>query len=71
MFGKKRIKVCNKCSGFEVKDLDGIIGKKNYSVGCIGACKKDRNMYYGKIDGHIIECSTKDELFSLMQNALK
>ncbi len=70
MFRKKHIKVCSKCSGFEIKYLDGIIGKKNCSVGCIGACKKDRNMYYGKINGHIVECSTKEELFSHMQNAL-
>lgn len=71
MFGKKHIKVCSKCSGINIKELDGLIGNKNYTVGCIGVCEKDRNKFYGKVDGNVIECNTKDDLIHVMKEALK
>lgn len=70
MFQKKRVKVCRKCSGFDITELDGLVGKKNYSIGCIGACKKDRNMFYGKINGRIFESDTKEELFGHIKNEI-
>lgn len=70
MFGKK-IKVCSKCSGVSPIELDALLGEKEYSVGCIGVCKKDRTKVYAKIRGRIVECDTKDELFSLIQEARK
>ena len=69
MFGAKKVKVCGKCSGFDVKELDALVGGKKYAVGCIGVCKMDRGRFYGKINGAVVACDTKEELFALIQRA--
>ncbi len=69
---KHPVKVCKKCSGFDVKELDGIVGNDHYKVDCIGVCKKkrDKKKFYGKINGEIVTCDTKEELFSQIKAAV-
>ncbi len=65
---KKKVKVCKKCSGFNVTKLDEVMKEKHYKVGCIGKCSKKypklAGKVYGYIDGDFEVCDTKKEFLA-------
>lgn len=67
----KKIKVCKRCSGFDVKELKDYIGAKEYSVGCIGKCARKcpelSGKVYGLINGELTVCNTKEEFFEAIK----
>lgn len=67
----KKLKVCKKCSGFDVTELKGKIKTKDYTTGCIGKCA-DREpalvgKVYGFIAGEFTVCDTKEEFFAKIE----
>lgn len=64
----KKVKVCKKCSGFDVADLNGVVKSKDYSTGCIGQCAGKHpelgGKVYGYLNGEFVVCDTKDEFFA-------
>ena len=63
----KKVKVCKKCSGFDVAELKGKVKVKDYSTGCIGRClgkEPDlKGKVYGFLNGEFTVCDTKEEFF--------
>ncbi|MDF2543687.1 MAG: hypothetical protein K0S47_3405 [Herbinix sp.] len=63
----KKVKVCKKCSGFDVTNLKGKVKTKDYSTGCIGRCAaKEPDLegkVYGYLNGEFVVCDTEDEFF--------
>ena len=57
----KLVRVCLKCSKINVKRLKEKIGEENVHIGCVGACRKDRLYYFGKINGVYIMTETEEE----------
>ena len=49
---KKLVRVCKKCSGFDVKELGSFLDDKQYSTGCIDKCLKKKSKLNGKIYGY-------------------
>ena len=68
MFTPKKVKVCKRCSGFDVKELKQHLGAKDYSIGCIGGCARKHPELSGKVfgllNGKLTICDTKEEFFS-------
>jgi hypothetical protein len=72
VFGTRKIKICKKCSGLDVKELKERIDPKDYSFGCIRKCL-DKNTelkgkFFGVINGEFIVCDTKEEFFGKIAN---
>ena len=63
----KKVKVCKRCSGFDVTELKGKVKTKDYSTGCIGkcaaACPELEGKVYGFLNGEFVECATKEDFF--------
>lgn len=61
----KKVRVCKKCSGFDVTELKGKVKTKDYSTSCIGRClhkEADLNgKVYGYLNGEFTVCDTKEE----------
>lgn len=61
----KKVKVCKKCSGFDVTELKGIVKAKDHTTGCIGRCVSKcpelAGKVYGFLNGEFVACDTKDE----------
>lgn len=57
----KRVIVCNLCSKVDIDKLKNEIGDKNVKIGCVGACRKDKTQYFGKINGAYIYTQNEDE----------
>ena len=72
---KKLVRVCKKCSGFEVKELKKLLDEKEYSTGCIDKCLKKKSKLAGKVYGYIddefVVCDTKEEFFDKIREASK
>ena len=64
----KKVRVCKKCSGFDVTELEGMLAKEDYATYCIGRClrknKKLNGKVYGFINDEFTVCGTKDEFFA-------
>jgi len=64
----KKVRVCKKCSGFDVTELKGLVKAKDHTTGCIGRClskNPDLNgKVYGFLDGEFVVCDNKDEFFA-------
>ena len=64
----KKVKVCKKCSGFDVAELKGKVKTKDYSTGCIGRCLGKepalKGKCYGFLNGEFVVCDTKEEFFA-------
>ena len=64
----KKVRVCKKCSGFDVAELKGKVKVKDHSTGCIGRClinEPDLNdKVYGFLNGEFVVCDTKEEFFA-------
>lgn len=67
----KKLKVCKKCSGFDVTELKGKLKAKDYSTGCIGKCAgKDPSLtgkVFGYINGEFTACDTKEDFFAKIE----
>lgn len=59
----KKVRVCKKCSGFDVTELKGKVKSKDYTTGCIGECNKYEGKVYGFLNGELVVCDTKEEFF--------
>jgi hypothetical protein len=67
MAAPKKVRVCKKCSGFDVTELKGKVKVKDYTTGCIGRCLGSdpalEGKVYGFLNGEFTICDTKDEFF--------
>ena len=63
----KKVKVCKKCSGFDVAELKGKVKTKDHTTGCIGRCSARSpelaGKVYGFLNGEFVVCDTKEEFF--------
>ena len=57
----KSVRVCPKCSKLNIKKLKEVVGEENVNIGCVGACRRDRNYYFGRINGVYIMTETEEE----------
>ncbi|MDF2587876.1 MAG: hypothetical protein K0S41_1717 [Anaerocolumna sp.] len=68
----KKVKVCKKCSGFNVEELKGKVKTKDYTTGCIGRCSSQCSELVGKVYGFLkgdfVVCDTKEEFFDKISN---
>jgi hypothetical protein len=64
----KKVKVCKKCSGFDVAELKGKVKTKDCTTGCIGKCVAKfpelQGKIYGFLNGEFTVCDTKEEFFA-------
>lgn len=64
----KKVKVCKKCSGFDVTELKGKVKAKDHTTGCIGRCLNSHPELAGKVfgflNGEFVVCDTKDEFLA-------
>lgn len=70
----KKVRVCRKCSGFDVTELKGKVKAKDYATGCIGKCMslfpELGGKVYGLLNGKFVVCSTKNEFFAKIDEIL-
>ncbi|MCL2703049.1 MAG: hypothetical protein FWE91_05510 [Defluviitaleaceae bacterium] len=70
----KKVKVCKKCSGFDVAELKGLVKAKDHTTGCIGRCVSREpelaGKFYGFISGEFTVCDTKEEFFDKIKAAV-
>lgn len=70
----KKVRVCKKCSGFDVTELKGKVKTKDYSTGCIGKCISKcpelEGKFYGFLNGEFVVCDTKEEFFAKIEAAI-
>lgn len=70
----KKIKVCKKCSGFDVKELKDFVSAKEYKVGCIGKCDrkitKHSTKVFGLLNGKLVICDTKEDFLAKIKKIL-
>ena len=63
----KKVRVCKKCSGFDVAELKGMVKAKDHTTGCIGKClPKNADLdgkVFGYLNGEFTVCDTKEEFF--------
>lgn len=69
----KKIKVCKRCSNFNKEEIE-IYAKEigcNLEFGCVSRCKKKypelRDKFFGRIDGKIAICDSKEDFFRQMK----
>lgn len=64
----KKVKVCKKCSGFDVAELKGRVKVKDCTTGCIGKCAAKfpdlQGKVFGFLNGEFTVCDTKEEFFA-------
>jgi hypothetical protein len=72
VFGTKKVKICKKCSGLDVKELKERIDPKNCGFGCIRKClgrnAELKGKIFGIIKGEFVVCDTKEEFFVKIAN---
>ena len=60
----KKVKVCKKCSGFDVTELKGLVKVKDHTTGCIGKCAGKfpelEGKVFGFLNGEFVACDTKE-----------
>lgn len=57
----KSVRVCPKCTKLNIEKLKEKIGEENVNLGCVGACRKEREYYFGRINGVYIMTKTEDD----------
>jgi len=69
----KKVRVCKKCSGFDVAELEGILAPEEYTTYCVGKCKRHNpkleGKVYGMINDEFVVCDTKEEFLAKVQAA--
>ncbi len=67
----KKVRVCKKCSGFDVTELKGKVKAKDYTTGCISRClgrePELAGKVYGYLNGEFTVCDTKEEFFEKIE----
>ncbi|MCL2404369.1 MAG: hypothetical protein FWC92_02350 [Defluviitaleaceae bacterium] len=67
----KKVRVCKKCSGFDVTELKGKVKAKDHTTGCIGRCigrePELQGKIYGFLNGEFTVCDTKDEFIAKVE----
>ena len=70
----KKVRVCKKCSGFDVTELKDFVKVKDHSTGCIGKCQAKfpelHGKCYGFLNGEFTVCDTKDEFFAKVKETV-
>lgn len=70
----KKVKVCKRCSCFDVTELKGKVKAKDHTTGCIGKCSSKcpelEGKVYGFIMGEFVVCDTKEEFFTKIAEAV-
>jgi len=65
MADAKLVRVCKRCSGFDVDELKGMLKAKDYTTGCIGRCLPRepglKGKVYGFLSGKFTVCANKGE----------
>ena len=68
MAEQKKVRVCKKCSGFDVTELKGLVKAKDHTTGCIGKCLGKNPELDGKVfgflNGEFTVCDTKEEFYA-------
>ena len=54
----KSVRVCPKCTKLNIEKLKEKIGEENVNLGFVGACRKEREDYFGRIKGVYIMTKT-------------
>ena len=73
---KKKIKVrmCKKCSGFDVKMLKDVLKEKHYTTGCIDKCASKCPELKGKVYDYIkkdfVVCDTSEAFLTRIKEDL-
>jgi len=64
----KKVRVCKKCSGFDVTELKGKVKTKDHTTGCIGRCLNKepdlKGKVYGYLNGEFTVCESKEDFFA-------
>lgn len=55
------IRICDKCSNIDIEKMKLKFGDNNVKVGCVGACRKAKYGYFGKINGVYVSVNNEDE----------
>jgi len=70
----KKVRVCKKCSGFDVTELKDFVKVKDHSTGCIGKClpkcPENAGKVFGYLNGEFTVCDTKEEFFGKVKEIL-
>lgn len=70
----KKVRVCKKCSGFDVTELKGKVKSKDLTTGCIGRCQSKNpelaGKFFGFLNGEFTVCDTKAEFFEKIAAAV-
>lgn len=63
----KKVRVCKRCSGFNVEELKGKVKAKDYTTGCINRCLAGSPELQGKVFGYLngkfVVCDKKEDFF--------
>ncbi|MCC3868380.1 DUF1450 domain-containing protein [Terrisporobacter mayombei] len=59
----KLVRVCPSCSNVDVDKLKKIIGEENVKIGCVGACRKEKVHFFGRINGAYVMTKNEEEFF--------
>ena len=74
MAEEKKVRVCKKCSGFDVTELKGKVKAKDHTTGCIGRClHKEPDLagkVYGYLNGAFTVCDTKEVFFAEIEKVV-
>ncbi|MDR2688018.1 MAG: hypothetical protein LBB75_09710 [Oscillospiraceae bacterium] len=69
----KKVRVCKKCSGFDVAELAGLLAPEEYTTYCIGHCLSKhpelKGKAYGLINDELAVCDTKEEFLAKVREA--
>lgn len=57
----KSVRVCPFCSNVNIEKLKEIIGEENVNEGCVGACRKEKIHFFGRINGVYVMTNTEEE----------
>lgn len=57
----KLIRICDKCSDIDIEKLKLKFGDNNIKIGCVGACRKSKYGYFGKINGVYVSANNEEE----------
>jgi len=61
----KKVRMCKKCSGFDVAELKDLLAREDYTTYCIGHCLSKhpelKGKVYGRINEELVVCDTKEE----------
>jgi hypothetical protein len=70
----KKIKVCKKCSGFDVQELAAFVPAREYGVGCVRQCQRRhpelRGKFFGLLNGRLVVCDEKEEFFAAVKKII-